>query len=85
MKTEKRNLDYLEKRHDRREEAALYLYAIAIGLAHHELYGKGRDEYIEPFIKEWNRQIRRIAEKDLTFEELQQELYDKTEIHFQVV
>lgn len=83
--TEQRNLQYLADRADKREEARLTLYAIAIGLAHHNLYGKGRDEFIEPFIKEWNTQIRRIVEEGLTLEELQKELYDKTEISFVVV
>lgn len=83
--TEQRNLQYLADRADKREETRLALYAIAIGLAHHNLYGKGRDEYIEPFIKEWNKQIRRIVEEGLTLEELQKELYDKADISFVVV
>lgn len=83
--TKKQCLDYLIERQDLKEEARLSLYAVAIGLAHHALYGKGRDEFIEPFIREWNDQIKRIVAEDISFEELQQELYDKTEVHFEVV
>lgn len=83
--TEQRNLEYLTSRADKREEARLSLYAIAIGLAHHNLYGKGRDEFIEPFIREWNKEIQRIVAEDITFEELQKELYDKTEVSFEVI
>ena len=68
----------------RRMDAQLEFFAVAIGLAHHNLYGKGRDEYIEPFLREWNEQIRRIVEGDVTFPELQNELLEKTGVYFKI-
>jgi len=80
--TEERNLLYLEDLQMKRMDRLLGLYAVAIGLAHHKLYGKGRDDFIEPLIREWNDQIRRIADEDLTYEDLQEELLKKTGISF---
>ena len=83
--TEEKHLKYLEKRWDEREEIMLEFFAVAIGLAHHNLYGKNKDQFIEPFIREWNKQVDRIFREELTYPELRQELYDKTEVSFDIV
>ena len=80
--TERRNLEYLEKRNDARVDVMLGLYAVAIGLAHHNIYGPNRDDKIEPLIRAWNDQIARIARDEISYDDLVQELYDKTGVTF---
>ena len=82
--TEAKYLKHLEKRWDDREDAMLDFYSVTIGLAHHNLYGKNRDEFIVPFIREWNEQVRRVFAAEITYPELQQELYNKTGISFEI-
>lgn len=74
----------LEELHLRRMDAQLEFFAVAIGLAHHNLYGANKDEYIEPLLREWNEQIRRIVEEETTFPELQKELLEKTGVYFKI-
>lgn len=80
--TEAKYLSYLEDRQVERVDCVLGLYAVAIGLAHHKVYGANRDEYIEPLIREWNNTIRRIADEEITYEDLRMELLNKTGINF---
>lgn len=80
--TENRNLDYLEDRQVQRMDTLLGLYAVAIGIAHHNLYGCSRDEYIEPLIREWNSTIARISQDGISYDDLRKELSDTTGIEF---
>ena len=83
--TERRNLEYLERRNDARVDGMLGLYAVAIGLAHHNIYGPNNDDKIEPLIRQWNDQIARIARDDISYDDLVRELEDKTGVTFVMV
>lgn len=81
---EAKNVKYLEERQQISTDGMLFLYAIGIGLAHHNLYGPGQDDNIEPFIREWNKQVCRIHREGLSFRDLQKELLEKTGVNFEV-
>lgn len=82
--TEARHLAYLDDRQQTRTDALITLYAIGIGLAHHNYYGANADDRIAGFVHEWNKQVCRIHREGLTFNDLKQELLDKTGVNFEV-
>ena len=79
---EHRAVKHLERKQQIRIDALLSIYAVGIGLAHHNLYGPGRDDKIEPFIREWNDIVCKIHRDDVSFFDLQKELEEKTGIYF---
>ena len=80
--TEAANMSYLEDLQNRKNDRFIELYAVAIGLAFHDLFGGSKDDYIEPLIREWNEKIISIHRDGKTFEQLRDELAKKTGVWF---